>query len=154
LNRGYSQQQVRDAVDIISRSGIKTFGFFVMGMPHETRESIERTLDMVWSLNLDHYMVSLCYPFKGTPFYDIAVSEGMLEEGLTTAANVWEDTPLSLPGLKRSRLVRLRNLVSYFGSKNPRWRPLMRLCEKSSAAYFAFKVFRKIERRLSPSDIL
>lgn len=154
LNRGYSQQQVRDAVDIISRNGIKSFGFFVMGMPHETRQSIEQTLDMLWNLKLDHYMVSLCFPFKGTPFYDIAVREGMLEKGVPTAANVWEDTPLSLPGLKRSRLVRLRNLVSYFGRKNPRWRPLMRLCEKSAAAYFVFKVFRKIERRLSPSDIL
>lgn len=157
LGRGYSQEQVRRAVEIIKRHGIKVFGFFVMGMPHETRDNIEQTLALIQELRgmgLDHYMVTLCYPFKGTPFYDVAIREGLMEVEKTNVPNVWEDTPLSLPGLPRQQLVRLRHLVSYFGNKSPRWRPVMNLCERSKAAYFAWKLYRKIERKISPSDIL
>ena len=157
LNRNYSQEQVKEAVAIISRHGIKLFGFFVMGMPHETRQNIDRTLDLIQelrALGLDHYMLTLCYPFKGTPFYDVAVREGMMEVEQTEAPNCWEDTPLSLPGLPRAQLVRLRGLVSYFGSKDPRWRPLINVCERSTPAYYAWKLYRKVERRISPSNIL
>ncbi len=157
LNRGYSQEQVQAAVDICKNHGVKVFGFFVMGMPHETRENIENTLDLIQDLynrGLDHYMVTLCYPFKGTPFYEMAQAEGLMEVESTGVPNVWEDTPLSLPGLPRRDLVRLRGLVSYFGHKNQRWRPLMGVCEKNSAAYFAWRLYRKIERKIVPSDIL
>ena len=157
LNRGYSQEQVRSAVSIIKSHGIQVFGFFVMGMPFETRENIEHTLELIRDLRglgLDHYMLTLCYPFKGTPFYDVALREGLMEIDSTGAPNVWEDTPLSLPGLSRRDLVRLRGLVSYFGYKDERWRPLMSLCEKNTGAYYAWKLFRKIERRVSPNNIL
>jgi pyruvate-formate lyase-activating enzyme len=157
LNRGYSQEQVSSAVSIIKKHNVKVFGFFVMGMPHETRENIEQTLNLIRELRglgLDHYMVTLCYPFKGTPFYDVAVREGLMATDHTGAPNVWEDTPLSLPGLPRADLVRLRGLVSYFGNKSSRWRPLMGLCEKNTAAFYAWKVYRKIERKVSPNDIL
>lgn len=154
LNRRYTQEQVYEAVEIIKRHGIQVFGFFVMGMPYETRENIEQTLKLIQGLNIDHYTVTLCYPFKGTPFYDVAVKEKMLVAESTGVPNVWEDTPLSLPGLPRRQLVRLRNLVSYFGSKDPKWRPLMSICEKNLPAYYAWKFYRKIERKLRPSDIL
>ena len=157
LNRNYSQEQVRDAVDIIKRYNVKLFGFFVMGMPFETRDSIGKTLDLIQELRelgLDHYMLTLCYPFKGTPFYDVALREGMMAVAQTEAPNCWEDTPLSLPGLPREQLVRLRGLVSYFGHKNRRWRPLMDICERSTPAYYAWKAYRKMERKARPSDIL
>lgn len=154
LHRNYTQEQVHSAVEIIKRHGIEVFGFFVMGMPHETRENIEKTLELIQSLDLDHYMVTLCYPFKGTPFYDIAVEEGMMATEHTNAPNVWEDTPLSLPGMPREQLVRLRNLVSYFGNKNPKWRPIMSICEKNIPAYYAWKLYRKVERKIKPSNIL
>lgn len=154
LNRGYSQEQVRAAVEVIKRHDIKVFGFFVVGMPGETRETIENTLDLIWELKLDHYMVSLCYPFRGTPFYDVALRDGLMAVDKTRAPNVWEDTPLSLPGLPRERLVRLRSLVSYFARKDPRWRPLMRLCEKNPPVYNAWRLYRKLERKIAPSDIL
>ncbi len=157
LNRGYSQEQVRAAVRIIKDNDIKVFGFFVMGMPYETRDTVERTLELIQELRklgMDHYMLTLCYPFRGTPFYDVAVREGLMAADRTAMPNVWEDTPLSLPGLPREQLVRLRGLVSYFGHKNPRWRPLMGVCEHSTPAYFAWKLFRKAERKVRPSDIL
>ncbi len=154
LNRRYSQEQVHEAVNIIRRHGITSFGFFVIGMPGETRENIEQTYRLLNSLNLDHYMVTLCYPFKGTPFYDEAINDGLFVQEGNAVPNVWEATALSLPGLSQKRLLRLRYLVSYFGRRSPRWRPVMGLCERSAAAYYLWKAFRRVERKISPSDIL
>lgn len=154
LNRNYSQEQVRSAVEIIKKHGITTFGFFVIGMPGETRENIGMTYELLRSLDLDHYMVTLCYPFKGTPFYDVAVRDGLFVQKSNTNPNVWEETPISLPGLSQKHLIRLRYLISYFGRKSPRWRPVLKVCESSVPAYNVWRAFRKIERKFIPSKIL
>lgn len=154
LRRRYSQEQVRSAVATIKRHNIIVFGFFIMGMPHETRESMQQTFELMRSLDLDHYMITLCYPFVGTPFYGIAEEEGLFHGQESDIANIWQDTPLSLPGLSRKKLLRIRNLSSYFARRDPRWDWMMRACEKNGAAYNLWKVYRRAERRLAPGRIL
>lgn len=154
LNRRYSQDQVRNAVEIIKRHDIITYGFFIIGMPYETRETIQSTLDLIQSLDLDHYMITLCYPFQGTPFYDVAIREGLFHSEGSKVPNIWEDTPLELPTLSHDHLVRLRYLGSYFARKNPRWQPVMNICEKHPLAFKAWQIYRKFERRLKPERIL
>ena len=152
LNRKYSQDQVRKAVDIIKRHGIIAYGFFIIGMPYETRETIEGTYELIQSLNLDHYVVTLCYPFKGTPFFEVANEEELWAEDRSDMINIWEDSHLSLPNLPRDQLVRLRYLVSYFARKSSRWKPIMTLCENSPFAFKIWKFFRRVERRLFPAE--
>ena len=53
INRNMSIDTIRDAVKWSKDAGILTFGFFMVGLPKDTKESIERTLQLMLELDLD-----------------------------------------------------------------------------------------------------
>jgi len=53
--------------------GIALQGYFIMGLPNETRESALRTIDYMESLlsyNMIYTHISVCTPFPGTDLYE------------------------------------------------------------------------------------
>jgi len=53
INRNMSIETIRDAVKWSKDAGIMTFGFFMIGLPQDTKESIEKTLKLMLELDLD-----------------------------------------------------------------------------------------------------
>ncbi|MGH7325855.1 MAG: hopanoid biosynthesis associated radical SAM protein HpnJ [Candidatus Rokuibacteriota bacterium] len=60
--------------------GIKIHGTFIMGLPGETRETIEATIRFAQQINPDTLQVSLAAPYPGTALYREAVARGWLGE--------------------------------------------------------------------------
>jgi radical SAM superfamily enzyme YgiQ (UPF0313 family) len=69
-----------DKVRMISRSGIRTKGLFMVGRPGETEATIKRSIGYALSLPLDDINVSVFTPFPGTPLYEQAHALGEFEE--------------------------------------------------------------------------
>ena len=63
-------EQVRKSVDIISSLGIKIQGYVMMGVPTETLEEINQTIEFVTSLDLDEAMFSITTPLPNTTLYN------------------------------------------------------------------------------------
>jgi radical SAM superfamily enzyme YgiQ (UPF0313 family) len=58
--------------------GIITHATFCIGLPGETRATVQETLDYLEKLNVDSAQVSKAVPFPGTPFYAWAKEKGFL----------------------------------------------------------------------------
>ncbi len=73
-----SLENVKKFVRDCKTAGIYTHGTFMFGLPGETRESIEQTIDFAFSLKLTTAQFSVATPFPGTQFYKMAKENGWL----------------------------------------------------------------------------
>jgi hopanoid biosynthesis associated radical SAM protein HpnJ len=60
--------------------GIVIHGTFILGLPGETPETIEKTIEFAKEINPHTIQVSLAAPYPGTSLYKQAVAEGWLQE--------------------------------------------------------------------------
>jgi hopanoid biosynthesis associated radical SAM protein HpnJ len=92
----------RDCHDL----GITIHGTFILGLPGETRETIEQTIRFATEINPHTIQVSLAAPYPGTYLYDQAVREGWLD---AENAELVDDSgvqvaPLHYPHLSHSEI--------------------------------------------------
>ncbi|MBW2276657.1 MAG: radical SAM protein [Deltaproteobacteria bacterium] len=73
-------EQMEETVRKIQSHGLRAKGLFMMGLPGETKESIQRTSDFVLSLGLDDMNMSKFTPFPGAPCWDTINEDGTFEE--------------------------------------------------------------------------
>jgi radical SAM superfamily enzyme YgiQ (UPF0313 family) len=59
--------------------GIAIHGTFIMGLPGETKETIEETIKFATRINPHTIQVSLAAPYPGTFLYNQAVEKGWLD---------------------------------------------------------------------------
>jgi radical SAM superfamily enzyme YgiQ (UPF0313 family) len=58
--------------------GIKIHGTFIMGLPGETRETINNTIAFAKELDVETIQVSVAHAYPGTELYDYAVKNGFM----------------------------------------------------------------------------
>lgn len=78
--KGYTKKQVLEAFKIVKKVGIKTLATFLIGLPEETRETIEDTIEFSKKLNPDYASFSFAVPRFGTELRDKAVKSGLISE--------------------------------------------------------------------------
>lgn len=71
------EQAIR-ASEMIRRAGIEIVGFFVLGFPGETVETMEETIKFAIKLNLDYAKATILVPFPGTKIYDEFEKSGLI----------------------------------------------------------------------------
>lgn len=59
-------KMIEEKVDMITRSGIETVGFFILGFPTEKPHEIEQTISFSLKLNLERANYMNYHPFPGT----------------------------------------------------------------------------------------
>jgi len=69
MNKRVTVEQGVLAVHLFSRAGIGTAGFFMVGYPEETIDSIEMTFSLALSLPLDEAWFTIPLPLPGTPLF-------------------------------------------------------------------------------------
>ncbi|MDD5722851.1 MAG: radical SAM protein [Syntrophales bacterium] len=77
---GVSLEEVQDTVARIKSCGLRVKGLFMMGLPGETEESIQKTSDYVLSLGLDDMNMAKFTPFPGAPVWSTIREEGNFHE--------------------------------------------------------------------------
>jgi anaerobic magnesium-protoporphyrin IX monomethyl ester cyclase len=58
------------------RAGITVNGFFMIGLPFDTEETMNRTVEFACSLPIDLALFFITIPFPGTRLYDMVVERG------------------------------------------------------------------------------
>lgn len=79
MKKGTRVERAYEAVEICRRNGLKVHGFFVVGLPWETEETLKQTYRFVRRLDLDFFDFNIAYPLPGTEYHEIACSEGLFE---------------------------------------------------------------------------
>jgi radical SAM superfamily enzyme YgiQ (UPF0313 family) len=76
INKRVTLEQIRRAVLLSKEAGLRPKGFFIIGHPGETKETIKQTVDFALELPLSDISVSLMTPFPGTELYKRASEFG------------------------------------------------------------------------------
>jgi radical SAM superfamily enzyme YgiQ (UPF0313 family) len=70
MEKGTTVEEIYSATELLHRTGIQVGFFLQFGYPGETRQDIEKTLQMVKRCQPDEIGISVSYPLPGTPFYE------------------------------------------------------------------------------------
>ncbi|MGC8838384.1 MAG: B12-binding domain-containing radical SAM protein [Anaerolineae bacterium] len=85
IHKQLTLDQVRAAFRAAKKVGMETIGFFIIGMPGETEETMEDTIRFAIELDPLVANFSMATPFPGTELYEIVKREG------TILAKDWDD---------------------------------------------------------------
>lgn len=69
IRKNIEPEQIRESVSMIRKHGIDTILFCVVGFPGETKESIEKTISFLKTLNTTFITLGIAVPVPGTDFY-------------------------------------------------------------------------------------
>jgi len=81
LDRAEKRLKLAEVPDILKkyrRRGISTFGFFILGLPGETEQTIRQTARFACRLPLDHAHLAQFTPYPGSPLFRQALADGLV----------------------------------------------------------------------------
>jgi radical SAM superfamily enzyme YgiQ (UPF0313 family) len=78
IDKRIDHDTIRQAFKNAKAVGIETIGFFIIGLPGDTRETMQRTIDFAIELDPLIANFSMMTPYPGTRVYEIVKSEGRL----------------------------------------------------------------------------
>lgn len=88
MEKGTRVDQIYRATRLLRAAGIRVGFFLQFGYPGETRQDIERTLQMVRDCRPDDIGMSVSYPLPGTRFYDKVRSQLGTKKNWTDSADL------------------------------------------------------------------
>ncbi len=87
--KGYRKEQAVRALTWAKQAGINNWGYFIIGLPGETEESIQETIAYAKALPLDIALFHIAAPYPGTPFFFEVVQNGWFRPGTN-----WEEVDM------------------------------------------------------------
>ena len=85
IDKRTDHDTIRQAFRNAKAVGLETIGFFIIGLPGDTRESMQRTIDFAIELDPLIANFSMMTPYPGTRVYEIIKSQGRM------LIDDWED---------------------------------------------------------------
>ena len=74
IDKRITLEQVREAIGWTNEAGVTAKGYFMLGLPGDTEETMQQTIELACELELDEAMFSLTTPFPGTRLWDELVA--------------------------------------------------------------------------------
>jgi radical SAM superfamily enzyme YgiQ (UPF0313 family) len=87
--KGADPKKADRALGWARAAGIKNWGYFIIGLPGETVETIRETIELAKELPLDIALFHIAAPYPGTPFFFEVVQNGWFKEGTR-----WEEVDM------------------------------------------------------------
>jgi anaerobic magnesium-protoporphyrin IX monomethyl ester cyclase len=74
---GFEEVSIRDLVDKVRSAGINVGGNYIFGLPYETEETMQETLNFAMEnpTEMANFYCAMAYP--GSPLYEQAISQGL-----------------------------------------------------------------------------
>jgi anaerobic magnesium-protoporphyrin IX monomethyl ester cyclase len=70
MNKNLTVEQSKKAVNLLKTAGIKIAGFFMVGYPGETWNTIDQTFNFALELELDEVSFNVPYPLPGSELFN------------------------------------------------------------------------------------
>jgi hopanoid biosynthesis associated radical SAM protein HpnJ len=124
IKKGATVEMARKFVKNCKELGIAIHGDYIIGLPGETKESIQRTLEFAQELDTETIQVSIAHAYPGTDLYDYAAKNGYLGARPMSDAMGHQLPHLEYPGLDREALMAAVNRFydSYYFRPRVAWR--------------------------------
>jgi len=79
IGKNLDLAKVSEVFDYTRRAGIETLGYFMLGLPTETRRDLDETLDLLVRLPMDYAHIGIFTPYPGTAVYRQALETGVYD---------------------------------------------------------------------------
>ncbi len=99
LSRPVKNQRFKDVMRWTADAGMMSVNNYMLGLPGETREDLEQTLQLAAELDAYDFAYYVFYPFPGTHLFRVCQSRGLLP-----------DDYLDLPANHRTSILELEHL--------------------------------------------
>jgi len=105
-HKGADPAKAERALRWAKKAGIMNWGYFIIGLPTETEETIQQTIAFAKKLPLDIALFHVAAPYPGTPFFFEVVKNGWFRPGTRwEQVDMDKGTVLDYPGLPAERLL-------------------------------------------------
>lgn len=78
INKGITTDQIRNFAQNAKKADLLVHGDFIIGLPGETKETIEMTKKLIYDIKPEILQVLLPQPIPGTDLYDLCKNNGYL----------------------------------------------------------------------------
>jgi anaerobic magnesium-protoporphyrin IX monomethyl ester cyclase len=105
MHKGTDTGMVSQALAWSKEAGIRNWGYFIIGLPGETEETIRKTIAFSKRLPLDLVLFHIAAPHPGTPFFFEVVEHGWFRPGTRwEQVDMDRSTVLDYPNLSAEAL--------------------------------------------------
>lgn len=104
--KGAYPDKAERALRWAKKAGIMNWGYFIIGLPGETEETIRETIDFAKKLPLDIALFHVAAPYPGTPFFFEVVENKWFRPGTRwEQVDMDKGTVLDYPNISAERLL-------------------------------------------------
>ena len=105
-HKGAYPDKAERALMWAKKAGINNWGYFIIGLPGETEETIRETIEFSKKLPLDIALFHVAAPYPGTPFFFEVVENGWFRPGTRwEQVDMDKGTVLDYPNLSAEKLL-------------------------------------------------
>jgi hopanoid biosynthesis associated radical SAM protein HpnJ len=105
IKKGATIDMARRFTANCKKLGLTIHGDFIVGLPGETRETIQKSIAFAKELDVETIQVSIGHPYPGTEFYDHVKKNGLITIDAMTDEAGHQLPNYTYPGLDRAELV-------------------------------------------------
>jgi hopanoid biosynthesis associated radical SAM protein HpnJ len=104
IRKGVPLERARRFTKDCHELGILIHGTFILGLPGETKATIEETIRFAREMNPETLQVSLASPYPGTHFYKYVQDNGFLVDSVYNDEAGYQKCTVSYPGLSSEEI--------------------------------------------------
>ncbi len=107
IKKGVTLAEMRRFTKASHQAGVVIHGTFILGLPVETSQSIENTINFAKELDVFSMQVSLAAPYPGTELFEMARQNGWFakrDKAETVHTDGFQDSSLEYPELKKEEI--------------------------------------------------
>ena len=112
LKRDMSDEQIISAFRLAKKEGIHAMSFNMVGLPYETRDDIQKTIELNKKIDADSIQASVFVPFQGTELYMLCEEKGWLDKEKSTTS-YYLGTTTNYPHISQKELLQIRRRFPY-----------------------------------------
>lgn len=149
MKKGARVEKAFTAIETCRRNGLRTHGFYVIGLPWETEETLQQTFDFAQKIDTDFFDFNIAYPLPGTELYEIARDEGLISTNLAEGGyaqatmRTYKLTPEFLTDWRRKALLKMNLRPRYVA--RTLWRATLTGC----LPHYVKAGFRRLNRLMA-----
>jgi len=105
VNRRMTLSLIREKLQIVKKHRIQAYGSFIIGLPKDTRETMEQTVKFAMSLPLDGASFNIYTPYPNTTLREEAKKYGSVSDNWDDYSDHAPHTPFLLNGITENELL-------------------------------------------------
>ena len=79
VDKGITLEQSAKCMQMVKKAGLESIGFFMLGLPADTKESMQRTIDFAVKLMPTYVKASVTAPFPGSRLFEQYQKQGRIK---------------------------------------------------------------------------